>query len=98
LPRFSGKVVIDRDNEILLRSDDIFPFDHPAMSAAEGMEKLASGVYRMVITDARMENQNAGFEVVRGARRQAYNPAAALLTAYPPTGDHASTTEPSRCW
>jgi CheY-like chemotaxis protein len=38
----------------------------------------------MVITDARMENENAGFEVVRAARRQAYNPATALLTAYPP--------------
>jgi len=45
---------------------------------------LASGVYQMVITDARMENENAGFEVMRAAKRQAYNPATALLTAYPP--------------
>jgi len=37
-----------------------------------------------VITDARMENENAGFEVMRAARRQAYHPATALLTAFPP--------------
>jgi CheY-like chemotaxis protein len=55
-----------------------------AASAAEAIEKLAAGVYQMVITDARMENENAGFEVVRAARRQAYHPATALLTAYPP--------------
>src|ERR1700680_4360690 len=55
-----------------------------ATSAAEAIEKLAAGVYQMVITDARMENENAGFEVIRAARRQAYNPATALLTAYPP--------------
>jgi hypothetical protein len=52
------------------------------------MGKLASSVYGLVITDARMESGNAGFEVVRAARRQAYNPATALLTAYPPpSGD-----------
>ena len=55
-----------------------------ATSAAEAIEKLAAGVYQMVITDARMENENAGFEVIRAARRQDYNPATALLTAYPP--------------
>jgi CheY-like chemotaxis protein len=55
-----------------------------ATSAAEAIEKLTSRVYQMVITDARMENENAGFEVIRAARRQAYNPATALLTAYPP--------------
>ena len=55
-----------------------------AISAAEAIEKLTSGVYQMVITDARMENENAGFEVIRAARRQDYNPATALLTAYPP--------------
>ena len=58
-----------------------------AASAAEAIEKLAAGVYQMVITDARMENENAGFEVIRAAKRQAYNPATALLTAYPPAND-----------
>jgi CheY-like chemotaxis protein len=31
-----------------------------------------------------MENEDAGFEVIRAARQQAYKPATALLTAYPP--------------
>jgi CheY-like chemotaxis protein len=38
----------------------------------------------MVITDARMETDDAGFHVIRAARQQAYRPATALLTAYPP--------------
>ncbi len=37
----------------------------------------------MVITDMRMEQSASGFEVIRAARSQAYNPATAILTAYP---------------
>jgi DNA-binding response OmpR family regulator len=39
----------------------------------------------MVISDLRMETEDSGLEVLRVARRQSYNPATALLTAYPPT-------------
>ena len=45
---------------------------------------MRSGVYQMVITDARMETEDAGFHVLRAARKQRYNPATALLTAFPP--------------
>src|SRR5437868_14978619 len=45
---------------------------------------MRSGIYQMVITDARMETDDAGFHVIRAAREQSYNPATALLTAYPP--------------
>jgi DNA-binding response OmpR family regulator len=38
----------------------------------------------MVITDSRMETDDAGFHVIRAARQQSYHPATALLTAYPP--------------
>jgi CheY-like chemotaxis protein len=38
----------------------------------------------MVITDSRMETDDAGFHVIRAARQQPYRPATALLTAYPP--------------
>ena len=55
-----------------------------ASSAAEAVKKLAADVYQMVITDSRMETEDAGFHVIRAARRQSYNPATALLTAYPP--------------
>ena len=40
----------------------------------------------MVITDMRMENETSGYDVIRAARKQAYNPATAILTAYPSLG------------
>src|SRR5437899_10225750 len=40
----------------------------------------------MVITDMRMETDTAGYDVVRVAKRQTYDPAVALLTAYPLLG------------
>jgi len=81
-------LLVDDDVAVLLTLKAVLELHHftveTATSAAEAKEKLASGVYQMVITDARMENENAGFEVVRAARRQVYHPATALLTAYPP--------------
>jgi DNA-binding response OmpR family regulator len=59
-----------------------------ASSSAEALARLECGVYQMVISDLRMETEEAGLEVIRAARRQAYDPATALLTAYPPTGEH----------
>jgi len=55
-----------------------------AASAAEALQKLQSRVYQMVITDVRMETREAGLGVIRAAREQPYEPATALLTAYPP--------------
>lgn len=81
-------LLVDDDVAVLLTLKAVLELHEftveTAASAAEAIEKLASGVYQMVITDARMESENAGFEVVRAARRQAYRPATALLTAYPP--------------
>src|SRR5207237_9865663 len=54
-----------------------------ATSAAEAKSKLKSAEYHMVITDMKMETEHAGYEVVRAARKQAYNPATAILTALP---------------
>jgi DNA-binding response OmpR family regulator len=63
-----------------------------AASAREAKQKLSSGTFEMVITDMRMESESSGFEVIRAARRQAYNPATAILTAYPnQDGDWKST-------
>ena len=56
---------------------------HTANSAAEALEKLPSEAYHMVITDLRMETENAGWEVVRAARELKDPPATAILTAYP---------------
>jgi DNA-binding response OmpR family regulator len=57
-----------------------------AASAKEAQHKLKSGVFEMVITDMRMENETSGYDVIRAAREQAYDPATALLTAYPTLG------------
>ena len=55
-----------------------------AGSSAEAFARMESSTYQMVISDLRMETEEAGLQVIRAARRQAYNPATALLTAYPP--------------
>ena len=54
-----------------------------AASGREGKSKLHTREYQMVITDMRMENDEAGVEVIRAARSAQYHPAVALLTAFP---------------
>jgi DNA-binding response OmpR family regulator len=58
-----------------------------ASSSSEAITRLQSSTYQMVITDLRMESEEAGLDVIRGARQQPYRPATALLTAYPPSGE-----------
>jgi DNA-binding response OmpR family regulator len=57
-----------------------------AASAREAESKLVGGDYHMVITDMRMETETAGYDVIRCAKVQKYNPAVAILTAYPSLG------------
>lgn len=57
-----------------------------ASSAKEGVAKLKANEYHMVITDMRMETERAGYDVVRAAKKTKYDPAVALLTAYPMLG------------
>ena len=54
-----------------------------AASAREAKSKLKANTYHMVITDMRMESATAGLEVVQAAKKAAYNPAVAMLTAFP---------------
>jgi DNA-binding NtrC family response regulator len=81
-------LLVDDDVAVLLTLKAVLELNHfdveTAGSAAEALQKLSSGVYEMVITDSRMETDDAGFHVIRAARAQTYNPATALLTAYPP--------------
>ncbi|HTV66073.1 MAG TPA: response regulator [Bryocella sp.] len=58
-----------------------------AASSKEAQHKLKNGIYEMVITDMRMETETAGYDVIRMARQQPYDPATALLTAYPSLGE-----------
>jgi DNA-binding response OmpR family regulator len=54
-----------------------------AASAREGVSKLHTREYHMLITDMRMEHDVAGVEVIKAARVATYHPAVALLTAFP---------------
>jgi DNA-binding response OmpR family regulator len=81
-------LLVDDDVTVLLTLKAVLELNQfevqTAGSASEAVQKLDSGVYDMVITDSRMETDDAGFHVIRAARQQAYKPATALLTAYPP--------------
>src|SRR5436189_3897770 len=81
-------LLVDDDVTVLLTLKAVLELNQfevqTAGSAAEALTKLSAGPYEMVITDSRMETDDAGFHVIRAARQQSYNPATALLTAYPP--------------
>lgn len=83
-------LLVDDELAILLTLKAILEmngFDvETAASAKEAEQKLAKGVFEMVITDMRMETETAGYDVLRAARQQSYNPATAILTAYPSLG------------
>lgn len=57
-----------------------------AASAREAKSKIKSNSYHMVMTDMRMESESAGLEVVQAAKKAAYQPAVAMLTAFPLPG------------
>lgn len=57
-----------------------------AASAKEAGNKLRSHEFEMVITDMRMEHETSGYDVIQAARQQKYDPATAILTAYPSLG------------
>jgi len=83
-------LLVDDDLAILLTLKAIleihgFEVD-TATSAREGVYKEKKNSYQMVITDMRMESDTAGYEVIRAAHKQEYDPAVALLTAYPLLG------------
>jgi DNA-binding response OmpR family regulator len=80
-------LLVDDEVAVLLTMKailEISGFDvDTAASARDGKLKLRKSEYHMVITDMRMENDEAGAEVIRAAREAAYHPAVALLTAFP---------------
>jgi DNA-binding response OmpR family regulator len=80
-------LLVDDELAILLTLKAILEMNgfevETASSAREAKQKLSSGPFDMVITDMRMEQTSSGFDVIRAARSQAYNPATAILTAYP---------------
>ncbi|HLH05872.1 MAG TPA: response regulator [Terriglobales bacterium] len=83
-------LVVDDELAILLTLRAILEMNgfevETASSAAEAEQKLSSSTFHMVITDMRMESETSGYDVIRSARKQKYNPATAILTAYPSLG------------
>ena len=80
-------LLVDDEVAVLLTMKailEISGFDvDTAASARDGRLKLRKSEYQLVITDMRMENDEAGAEVIRAAREASYRPAVALLTAFP---------------
>jgi DNA-binding NtrC family response regulator len=83
-------LLVDDELAILLTLKAILEMNgfevETASSAREAMQKLGNGVFSMVITDMRMESETAGYDVIRAAKQQPYNPATSILTAYPTLG------------
>ena len=69
-------LLVDDDVTVLLTLKAVLELNQfevqTAGSASEAVQKLDSGTYDMVITDSRMETDDAGFHVIRAARQQAY--------------------------
>jgi len=83
-------LLVDDELAILLTLKTILEingFDvETAASAREAISKLKVNSYHMVITDMKMEHERAGYEVIRSAKKTDYDPAVAILTAYPLLG------------
>src|SRR5215831_15128482 len=90
-------LLVDDELAILLTLKailEIHNFDvETAVSAKEAIGKLKANTYHMVITDMKMEHDKAGFDVIRAARKTDYNPAVAVLTAYPMLGKPMNTDD-----
>ena len=90
-------LVVDDDEAVCQTFRDYFGgagFEvETASSTAEAISRLESAEYAMVISDLRMETEEAGMKVILAARRQSYDPATALLTAFPPSGEHWDSAE-----
>jgi DNA-binding response OmpR family regulator len=83
-------LLVDDELAILLTLKTILEIHHfeveTAASAKEAISKLKANTYHMVITDMKMEHDKAGYDVIRAAKKTDYNPAVAILTAYPLLG------------
>ena len=83
-------LLVDDEAAILLTLKAILELNgfevETAASAKEAAEKLTRDSFHMVITDMKMETETAGFDVIRVAKQQEYDPATAILTAFPTLG------------
>ena len=84
-------LLVDDELAILLTLKAVLEFNgfevETAASAREAKSKIKNAQFHMVITDMRMESESAGLEVVHAAKKAAYQPAVAMLTAFPLPGE-----------
>jgi len=57
-----------------------------AASVADALHRMKQHAFHLVITDMKMEQDESGYEVVHAAQAQPYQPATAVLTAFPDLG------------
>ena len=85
-------LLVDDEVAILLTLKAILEMNdfevETADSAERAIEKLRQSEFNMVISDLRMEHETSGFDVIRFAKKQSYNPATAILTAFPTLGNN----------
>ena len=88
-------LLVDDELAILLTLKAILEMHHfeveTASSAKEGARKMEKATYDMIITDMKMETETAGYDVIRAAKQQPYDPAVAILTAFPTLGSEWKT-------
>lgn len=80
-------LVVDDEPAILVTLKEILQLNgyevETASSGAEALRKLDGSMFHLVLTDMKMETNDAGFTVTRAAKRQRYQPSVVILTAYP---------------
>jgi CheY-like chemotaxis protein len=93
-------LLVDDDLAVLLTLQAVLELHgfevETAGSSVEAYARIEAGVYQMVISDLRMETEEAGLDVIRAASQQPYHPATALLTACPPSSEDWSETRGDR--
>ena len=83
--------LVDDEQPVLLTLKAVLEMNRfevqTARCGAEARAKLVASEFDAVITDLRMETEDAGLHVLRLAREQRNRPATAILTAYRPPDD-----------
>lgn len=80
-------LLVDKDLTVLLTLRAILEMQgfavETAHSALEAMQCLHANSYAMVIAETKLETPSAGYDVLKEARSQSYDPATAILSAQP---------------
>jgi DNA-binding response OmpR family regulator len=83
-------LLVDDDLTVLLTLKAVLEMNdfevETAASVTDALRLLKQHAYHLVITDMKMEKDESGYEVVHAAQAQPYQPATAILTAFPDLG------------